>query len=314
MKFDITFGPFTGDPRQITELAILAERLGYSTAWITHDPLWDNSWIICCSIGYATNTLKIGPAIVNPYSSSLVEIAMAATTLNNLTGGRALLGFGPGSKKMLGESGLQHVNLLSTMDQSIKYLKKALSPSTSNLKQKTSTPIPIYFGCQSPKLLERVGMWGVGGLILLTPPSYGAEALRLIRRGAVEAGHQNTEGEIIASILCSINRDEQEARKAFASFIIHIMEHLSPHQLSTLQLGPAEIESLKKKYSEEGWEALPEKIFKLGAVGLEGYYKTVEMLQTYGYNRVKVGTPLGPDKREAINLFAEEIIPNFKDG
>jgi len=313
MKFDITFGPFTGDPRRITELAILAERLGYYTAWITHDPLWDNSWVICGSIGLATNTIKVGPAIVNPYSSSLVEISMAATTLNNLTGGRAVLGFGPGSRKMLEEAGLKHSNLLTTMDQSIEYLKRSLSPSTSNLKQKTRTSIPIYFGCQSPKLLEKVGRWQVGGLILLTPPSYGAEALRLIQKGASKAGHQKVEGEIIASILCSINRDEQESMKAFASFIVHILEYLSPHQLATHSLAAADIERIKRDYEEDGWEALPEKIFKLGAVGVEGSIKTIEKLQAMGYGRVKVGSPLGQDKEEAIRLFATEVMPHFSE-
>jgi len=310
MKFDITFGPFIGDPRRITELSILAERLGYNTAWVTHDPLWDNAWVICGSIGLATNTIRVGPAIVNPYSSSLVEISMAATTLNNLTRNRAVLGFGPGSKKMLEESGIKQANVLSTMDQSIEYLKRSLSPSTSNLKQKTSTSIPIYVGCQSPKLLERVGRWQVGGLILLTPPSYGAEAFRLIRKGASNEGYH---GEIIASILCSINRDEQESMKAFASFIVYILEYLSPHQLATLSLTTASIERVKQDYSEGGWEALPEKIFKLGAVGVEGCIKTVEELYAMGYKRVKVGSPLGQDKEEAIRLFAKEVMPHFRE-
>ncbi|MEM3095838.1 MAG: LLM class flavin-dependent oxidoreductase [Nitrososphaerota archaeon] len=313
MEFDITFGPVTGDPKRIAELARLAERLGYKSAWITHDPLWDNSWVVCGAVGLATSRILVGPAIVNPYSSSLVEIAMGAVTLNNLTGGRAVLGFGPGSKKMLEESGLSHINLLATMDHSIRYLREALTPSTSKMKQKNSTSIPIFFGCQSPKLLERVGLWRVGALVLLTPPSYGVEALKLIQRGAEKSGLHDIQSEVVASILCSINRDEDEARSGFASFIMHILEYLSPHQLDTHSLTPHEIAEVRRTYSEGGWETLPEKIFRLGAVGVEGCIKTVEMLHAMGYRRVKVGSPLGHDKEEAVRLFAEEVMPHFQD-
>jgi 5,10-methylenetetrahydromethanopterin reductase len=313
VKFDVTFGPFSGSPRRIAELAALSERLGYDTAWITHDPLWDNSWVVCGCVGLDTSRIKVGPAIVNPYSSSLVEIAMGAASLNNLTDGRAVLGFGPGSKKMLEESGLRHLNLLATMDQSIEYLKKALSPATTNLKIRIMSEIPIFVGCQSPKLLERVGLWRVGGLILLTPPSYGSEALRLIRRGAEQAGVRPPMDDIIASILCSINSDEEIAYREFASFITRIIEYLSPHQLATISLTASEVELIEQEYSERGWEALPEKVYRLGAVGVEGCLKTVEELKQMGYRRVKVGSPLGGDKEDAIRLFAREVIPHFQD-
>jgi len=312
MKFDITFGPFIGDSRKIVELAVQAEHLGYDTAWITHDPLCDNSWVICGSVGLATNRIRVGPAIVNPYSSSLVEIAMGVATLDNITGGRAVLGFGPGSKKMLEESGLKHFNLMKTMEHSINYLKNMLSPSASALKQKLQKTIPIYFGCQSPKLLEHIGIWQIGGLVLLTPPAYGAEALNLIHQGASKTGKQVLKSEIAASILCSIDKDENNAKKAFASFIINIIDYLSPHQLNTVPLTTNEIEIIKNEYREAGWEALPEKIYRLGAVGMEDCIRTVEMLKTVGFERIKVGSPLGPHKEEAIRLFALDVIPHFK--
>ncbi|MCS7138088.1 MAG: LLM class flavin-dependent oxidoreductase, partial [Candidatus Caldarchaeum sp.] len=269
MKFGLTFGPFMKNPYLATELAVLADRLGYDAAWITHDPMWENSWVVAGAIGYATKRIKVGPAIVNPYSSSLVEIAMGAFTLNNLTSGRAVLGFGPGSRRMLEEAGLSHKHLLKTMDYSVGCLKKMLNPSTSNLRISSTSSVPLFIGCQSPKMLQRVGKWQVGALVLLTPPSYGLEALKHIREGSREANAPPDFENIIASILCSVSRDEQSARKVFASFIMHILDYLAPSQLSFYSLNTSEIVSLKEIYRQEGWQGLPEKVYELGAVGVE---------------------------------------------
>ncbi|MDW8063599.1 MAG: LLM class flavin-dependent oxidoreductase [Candidatus Caldarchaeum sp.] len=313
MKFGLTFGPFIKNPYNAVELAIRTDRLGYDAAWVTHDPLWENSWVVSGAIGYATKNIKVGPAIVNPYSSSLVEIAMGAFTLNNLTNGRAVLGFGPGSKKMLEEAGFSHVELLTTMDKAVEYLKKALNPSTSNLRIKSVSRIPLFIGCQSPKLLQRVGKWQVGALILLTPPSYGVEALKHVWEGAQKAKTQPDLENIVASVLCSVSKDEQLARKAFASFIMHILDYLSTSQLDFNGLTRSEILSLKDKYSQEGWEGLPEKVYELGAIGVEGLMKTLETLRGAGYRQVKIGSPLGHDIHESVSLIASHILPHFKD-
>jgi hypothetical protein len=48
-------------------------------------------------------------------------------------------------------------------------------------------------------------------------------------------------------------------------------------------------------------------------VGVEGCIKTIEELQAMGYGRVKVGSPLGQDKEEAIRIFTTEVMPHFSE-
>lgn len=313
LKFDLTVGPFLECPKNAVELSIYSEKLGFNGVWVTHDPLWENSWVIAGGIAANTSRIQVGPGIVNPFSSTKVEIAMGAATLQNLSNGRAVLGFGPGSRKMLEESGLRHVNLLQTLDESVTYLKKALNPATSPLKSKPVKPVEIYIGCQSPNMIRRIGKWRVGGLVLLTPPSFGEDALQYVKEGYEGQPPPDFPENQIASILCSIDIDETNARKSFAKFIIHILRYLSEAQLRKISLDYSEVVSLERLYREEGWEALPEKIYSLGAVGVESLIKTVERLRDIGYTRFKIGSPLGSDAQNAVKLIAEKVINYFRD-
>ncbi|MEM0384311.1 MAG: LLM class flavin-dependent oxidoreductase [Candidatus Caldarchaeum sp.] len=312
MKLDITLGPFVNDPLRSVQLGVLAEKLGFNGVWITHDPLWENSWVVCGGLASNTERIEVGPGIVNPYSSTVVEIAMGSSTLQNMSRGRANLGVGPGSKKMLEESGLGHRDLLQTLDSTIDYLKRELNPETSTLRVKPVREVPVFVGCQSPRLLERIGRWKVGGLILLTPPGYAGVALKHISRGYGGPLDEQFRSKQIASILCAVDKDENEARKNFAKFIVHILKYLAPGQLEYLSIDRKTIAEAEKSYAEGGWEALPSRIYELGAVGVEDVIRKTEALEKVGFTRVKIGSPLGGDLEKALELLASDVLPHFR--
>lgn len=162
MKIDIILGPFVNDPLRAVYLGVLAAKNGFNAIWVTHDPLWENSWMICGAIVSNTMIVEIGPGIVNPYSSSVVEIATGASNVQNLSRGRANLVIGVGFTKMLEERGLSHKDVLKILDVAIDYLRNELNPVTSDLKVKPHQIVLLFNGCQSPKLLERIGKWRVG--------------------------------------------------------------------------------------------------------------------------------------------------------
>lgn len=311
MIFDISFVSSSGSPAGITRLAQRSEECGFNAVWMAHDLLWDNSWVVCGAIAASTSRIKIGPGIVNPYSCSLPEIAMAAASLDNLSGGRCLLGIGPGAKEMLAAAGIRPTSVISRLEYSVAYLRRALATPSSILRINLARNVPLYVGCQSPKLLECIGKWGIGGLPLLTPPTYASSAFAQIERGAESTGILINRQNQIASILVSLSRDEQEALKTFAEFIIPMLKHLSYHQLAEIGIDKDDVDEVVRTYSEDGWEAVPSKFYQLGAVGIEGCIKAVNEVSKAGFIHVKIGSPLGPQKEEAINICAREVIPHF---
>jgi len=311
MLFDVSFTSASGSPEYICGLASRSEKLGFHSVWMAHDLLWDNAWVICGAIARSTSRILVGPGIVNPYSSTLPEIAMAAATLDNISAGRSLLGLGPGARLMLEEGGVAQTHVIGTLGAALQYLRDALKPGSKSLHIDIARRIPIYVGCQSPKLLEYVGRWQVGAMPLLTPPSYATHAMQAIRRGANTAGEGVDRQELIASILMSLSTNEEKSRESFAKFIMSVLAHLSPHQLKEAGFDSAEVTDLLKTYAERGWAAVPEKVYRLGVTDVETCVKSIEVASRAGFGRVKCGSPLGPDKEEALAILANRVVPHF---
>ncbi len=199
----------------------------------------------------------------------------------------------PGARGLLHDGNIEQVQVIRRLDEAVVYLKQALRLRSSVLKIAVNRSVPIYIGCQSPRLLESIGRWELGGLPMLTPPSYATEALLLMKKGAEQARVKLREKDLIACIFVSLAKEENSAAKTFADFITSVLRHLAPSQLQMLQISPKDVAEVIRRYPEEGWEMLPSKIYKLGAVGVERSIKTLNEVARAGFTRAKIGGPLG---------------------
>ena len=86
---------FTGGltPPDIVECVRLAEELGYESAWMTEGHGGDQ-FAILAACAVATHRIRLGTAISSVFVRSAPTIAMAAATVDHLSGGRFTLGLG----------------------------------------------------------------------------------------------------------------------------------------------------------------------------------------------------------------------------
>jgi len=94
MKLGLSLGYWSaGPPAGQAELVALAESLGYDSIWTAEaygsDALTPLAWF-----GAATSRLRLGTGIVQLSARTPTATAMAAMTLDHLSGGRAVLGIG----------------------------------------------------------------------------------------------------------------------------------------------------------------------------------------------------------------------------
>ena len=94
------------DVETFVALAVTAERAGFDQVWLSHDLFWRSAPVMLAAAAVATERIALGIGIANPYSAHPAEIAMHAATLQELTGGRFLLGLGAGAEEFLGWAGM----------------------------------------------------------------------------------------------------------------------------------------------------------------------------------------------------------------
>src|SRR5258706_16011320 len=93
-------------PGEIVECVRLAEALGYESAWMTEGHAGDQ-FAILGACATATTRIALGTAISSVFVRSAPTIAMAAATVDHLSGGRLILGLGSSHKVQVeGEHGI----------------------------------------------------------------------------------------------------------------------------------------------------------------------------------------------------------------
>ena len=76
----------------------LAEDLGYDDLWILDQSFHHDPFLLLAACASATSWIRLGVAVTNPVSRHPVQIARAAATLAELSGGRFVLGIGAGNR------------------------------------------------------------------------------------------------------------------------------------------------------------------------------------------------------------------------
>ena len=105
VSVDVLISPFDASAAQVVALAREAEAIGFGGVW-TYDhmtgAIFDRKnsqdvFTMLGAIAASTERVEIGPLVVNMVNRHPVRLALAMSTLQELTGGRAILGLGGGA-------------------------------------------------------------------------------------------------------------------------------------------------------------------------------------------------------------------------
>jgi 5,10-methylenetetrahydromethanopterin reductase len=81
---------------ELVDLAVSAERLGYDDFWLADERFFREVYTILGLAAARTSRIRLGPGVTDPYSRHPALTAMAIATLDEVSGGRAILGLGAG--------------------------------------------------------------------------------------------------------------------------------------------------------------------------------------------------------------------------
>jgi F420-dependent oxidoreductase-like protein len=182
--------------------AQLADELGYDSFWVPE--AWGYEiFTLLAEIAVKTKRIKLGTGIVNVYSRTPGLLAMSAATVDEISGGRLILGIGTSGKKVIEgfharpfEKPLGHVRDVIKVTRTLLSGGK-LSDAGAELAQYRPfklemTPvrkdIPIYVAALKEKAIQQIGELADGWIPTFWPYERLAEGKAWIAEGAKRAG------------------------------------------------------------------------------------------------------------------------------
>src|SRR5918993_2852032 len=91
---------YDGNPRKAADQVVALEKAGLDTVWVAEAYGFDSPTLM----GYLaakTETIEIGSAILNIYSRTPGALLQTAAGLDNVSGGRAILGLGASGPQVI---------------------------------------------------------------------------------------------------------------------------------------------------------------------------------------------------------------------
>lgn len=330
MKFGIELVP--SDPvSKIAAYTKSAEEQGFEYVWVTDHYNNREVYTTLSVLALSTNRIKIGAGVTNPYTRSPVVTASSIASVNEISGGRAILGIGPGDKMtfeslgIAGEKPLTAVketaivvrDLLAgkkvTFEGDTIRLKNAKLSFTDSKKTNVNMNIPIYIGAQGPKMLETAAAVGDGILINGSHPDDFKAAAVQIQKGAQIAGKNPKDIDIAAYTCFSIDEDAEKAyaaTKTVVAFIIAgsadvLLERHGISQENKKEIADAISNGDFKGLNTIVTDSMSDRFAVAG--DFEECMKKTKALESAGVTQLAAGSPLGPDKEKSIKLIGKMI-------
>lgn len=322
--FGIEFVP--ADPvLKLAHYTKLAEDNGFDNVWITDHYNNRDVYTTLAVLAMNTNKIKLGTGVTNPYTRNAAITAQSIGAINEISGGRAVLGIGPGDKATFDAMGISWEQPMTTVSETVSAIRgffsgkkvsqqgKRVSINGAKLAFKTGN-IPIYLGAQGPKMLELSGKIADGVLINASHPKDFEFAIKQITKGAKEAGRDPKDVDVGAYACFSIDKKEEKAKneaKIVVAFIVAgspdtVLERHNIDVSAKKAIGDA---IAKGDFPGLGTLVTEDMIDAFSICGTPDDCKTkIEELQKIGVTQVIAGSPIGPNKEKAIKLIGKEII------
>jgi F420-dependent oxidoreductase-like protein len=146
---------YAGNPREAADQVSSWEQAGLDTVWVAEAYGFDSPTLM----GYLaarTETVEIGSAILNIYSRTPGALAQTAAGLDNVSGGRAILGLGASGPQVIeGWHGLAYDKPLTRTREVVEIVRRAIRRETIDFHGKVfDLPLPSDQGLGLGKPLK----------------------------------------------------------------------------------------------------------------------------------------------------------------
>lgn len=322
MKFGVEFVPYS-PLEELGELAKEAEAAGFEHIWVSDH--YHNRFVhsVLAHLALATNRVKLGPGVTNPYLIHPAVTAAAVATLDELSNGRATLGISAGDPLFLQTVGMKHDHPITTVREAIEVIRQLLTGGKidfsgevfackgAELRFSPPNPIPIYVGARKRYMLQLSGSHADGALINASHPEDIKECINHLKEGAKKADRKLGDFDIVAYMATSIGRDVAKARDKAKTVTAFVTSSAPESTLEREDIHQENVEKIRKHLKSGNIagarEAVTEKMIDVFSISgtIDELESRVEELRKLGVTQVVTGSPIGPDTKKAIRQIGE---------
>jgi alkanesulfonate monooxygenase SsuD/methylene tetrahydromethanopterin reductase-like flavin-dependent oxidoreductase (luciferase family) len=329
-------------PDQIIEIGQAAEKYGIRAIWTSnYFAHWDG-FLSLVPLALSTKKIKMGVLAVSPFEMHPLKIANSLLTLNELSGGRAVIAIGAGEGNILAMDLKKPKKQVLAIRESIDIVRAAAS---GGLKEGykgeifnvnlpcaypwvKSTP-PLVYGTAYRKMMMRMeGRVADGCYIGCTPPEVMAEAMEQVNVGRSKRDNPNDPFNATTFWAWHIKKDREAAYAESRRELPWRARLLDPEMIS-VYLNEEEIKIVRDNYNEyvqayfnpsEPVTSIPEEISnKLcdgltstgGLEDLDAEIERYKLFEKAGLTEFAIrlhGQPM-----EALKIIGERVVPALKN-
>ena len=220
----ISGGP---NPAEIVDLVVLAESLGYESAWVAEGHGGDQ-FAILAACAMRTSRILLGTAISSVFVRSASTIAMAASSVADLSGGRFILGLGSSHKAQVGpEHGIAYTKPLTRTRETVAVVRTLIREGQVRFEGETIRienfdlwyapryrDVPLYLSAVFPKGIALCGEVADGIILTRSTLDTAASVRSQLADAARSVGRDPGKIEITTLLPTSVADDRGAALEA----------------------------------------------------------------------------------------------------
>jgi len=206
----------------------IAERLGVESVWVTQLPNSRDAALVLAAYAHATPRLAFGTAVLPIYTRHPTAMVQMAATLDEMSGGRFILGLGV-SHKVTVESmwGLHLEHPATAMREYLEIVRTSLRDGGCSIEGKHFTAhwaysgprraeMPVFISALGPRMLELAGEEADGVVLWMCSPAYIRDhVVPAVTAGRQKAGKTMDGFEIFAAIPVCLTTDRAAGQAVF---------------------------------------------------------------------------------------------------
>lgn len=296
------------------------------------------------AVAVATNKIPIGLGITSPYMRHPTILASEAAAIDELSGGRFIMGIGVGKVGIeYLEYDIEKMKPVPVHHESMEIMRQIFSgkafeykgalyessmPAYDRAAGGLRTNIPIYVGATGPFMQKLSGRESDGMLLAgLTSPAFVRYACNNMQEGAEKVGRKLPPGFPVGGvILCACSKDGAKARNATRPYTgTYVVNKIRNIKNDVILAGSGLPDSAWEPFRKAIKEGTQDKVTHLVTDEMmrrftvisgtpEDCLEITQELVDAGMNLplLEVVGQTEEDNLETIRLMGEEVVPNLK--